>query len=84
MLEHNRGGVRERKIILKLPSRTPSLLQDCAPLPALTAESGLKRIRDNHSHDTRFDCLNIGSFCFTQRPIAVEGPVFIFEAEQGL
>jgi len=41
----HRDGVRKRKIILKLPSRTPSLLQDCASLPALlglTAESGFK------------------------------------------
>ncbi|MGB7948738.1 MAG: hypothetical protein WCH75_13725, partial [Candidatus Binatia bacterium] len=38
--------VVERKNILKLRSRTPSLLQDCASLPpllGLTAESGLKR-----------------------------------------
>jgi len=43
MLEPDRDGGRDRKIILKLPSRTPSLLQDCASLPALpslTAESG--------------------------------------------
>jgi len=42
MLELHRDGVVERKIILKLRSRTPSLLQDCAALPALfglTAES---------------------------------------------
>jgi hypothetical protein len=42
MLELHREGVVERKIILKLHSRTPSLLQDCASLPALfglTAES---------------------------------------------
>jgi hypothetical protein len=44
MLELDRDGVGERKIILKLHSRTPSLLQDCASLAALwglTAESGL-------------------------------------------
>jgi hypothetical protein len=35
MLELHRDGVVERKIILKLRSRTPSLLQDCASLPAL-------------------------------------------------
>jgi len=32
MLELHRDGVIERKIILKLRSRTPSLLQDCASL----------------------------------------------------
>jgi hypothetical protein len=45
MLELDRDGVVERKIILKLRSRTPSRLQDSASLPALlglTAESGLK------------------------------------------
>jgi hypothetical protein len=45
MLGLHRGGVVERKIILKLRSRTPSLLQDCASLPALfglTAESGFR------------------------------------------
>jgi len=44
LLELHRDGVVERKIILKLRSRTPSLLQDCASLPALPslpAESGL-------------------------------------------
>jgi len=43
MLKSHRDSMVERKIILKLPSRTPSLLQDCASLPAvpgLTAESG--------------------------------------------
>jgi hypothetical protein len=35
MHEPHRDGVVERKIILKLRSRTPSLLQDCASLPAL-------------------------------------------------
>jgi hypothetical protein len=35
MLELQRDGVVERKIILQLRSRTPSLLQDCASLPAL-------------------------------------------------
>jgi hypothetical protein len=35
MLKAHRDGVRERKITLKLHSRTPSLLQDCASLPAL-------------------------------------------------
>jgi hypothetical protein len=36
------NDVRERKMTLKLHSRTPSLLQDCTSLPAfgLTAESG--------------------------------------------
>jgi hypothetical protein len=33
MLELHRDGVVERKIILKLRSRVPSLLQDCASLP---------------------------------------------------
>jgi hypothetical protein len=49
MLELDRDGVGERKIILKLRSRTPSRLQDCASLPALlglTAESGLNRLMD--------------------------------------
>jgi len=44
MLEFHRDGVEERKIILKLRCRTPSMLQDCASLPALlvlTAASGL-------------------------------------------
>jgi hypothetical protein len=36
MLELDRDGVGERKIILKLRRRTPSLLQDCASLPALS------------------------------------------------
>jgi hypothetical protein len=43
MLELDRDGVVERRITLQLRSRTPSLLQDCASLPALlglTAESG--------------------------------------------
>jgi len=31
----DRDGMRERKIALKLRSRTPSLLQDYALLPAL-------------------------------------------------
>jgi hypothetical protein len=31
----DRDGMRKRKIILKHRSRTPSLLQDCASLPAL-------------------------------------------------
>jgi hypothetical protein len=47
MLKPHRDGVRERKIILKLHSRTPSLLQDCASLSVqlgLTAESGLNRV----------------------------------------
>ncbi|MGB7947031.1 MAG: hypothetical protein WCH75_05050, partial [Candidatus Binatia bacterium] len=35
MLKPHRDGVRKRKIILKLSSRTPSLLQDCASLSAL-------------------------------------------------
>jgi hypothetical protein len=35
MLELDRDGVGERKIILQHRSRTPSLLQDCASLPAL-------------------------------------------------
>jgi hypothetical protein len=46
MLELHRDGVVERKIILKLRSRTPSLLQDCASLPPLlgfTAESGFNQ-----------------------------------------
>jgi hypothetical protein len=46
MLELDPDGVVERKIILKLRSRTPSRLQDCASLPALwglTAESGLNK-----------------------------------------
>jgi hypothetical protein len=34
MLKPDRDNGRDRKIILKLPSRTPSLLQDCASLPA--------------------------------------------------
>jgi hypothetical protein len=34
MFELHRDGVVERKIILQLRSRTPSLLQDCASLPA--------------------------------------------------
>jgi hypothetical protein len=45
MLKLRRDGVRERKIILKLRSRTPWLLQDCPSLSArlgLTAESGLE------------------------------------------
>jgi hypothetical protein len=44
MLELDRDGVVKRKSILKLGSRTPSLFQDCASLPALlglTAESGM-------------------------------------------
>jgi hypothetical protein len=48
MLELDGDGVAERKIILKLRSRTPSLLQDCASLPAplaLTEESGLNTHR---------------------------------------
>ncbi len=39
----HRHDVRERKMTLKLHSRTPSLLQDSASLPGifgLTAESG--------------------------------------------
>jgi hypothetical protein len=43
MLELDRDGVVERKIILQLRSRTPSRLQECVSLPALlglTAESG--------------------------------------------
>jgi hypothetical protein len=32
MLEPHRDGMRERKINLQLPSRTSSLLQDCASL----------------------------------------------------
>jgi hypothetical protein len=47
MLEVHRYGVLERKIIWKLRSRTPSLLQDCASLPplfGLTAESGCKEL----------------------------------------
>jgi hypothetical protein len=43
MVEHDRNGMGERKIILQLRGRTTSLLQDCAALPALlglTAESG--------------------------------------------
>jgi len=50
MLKPHRYGVRKRKIILKLRSRTPSLLQDCASLPALlglTAESGLNEDEDD-------------------------------------
>jgi hypothetical protein len=46
MLELDRDGVAERKIILKLRGRTPWLLQDCASLPALlslTAKSGFIR-----------------------------------------
>jgi hypothetical protein len=46
MLELHRDGEAERKIILKLRSRTPSPLQDCASLPpllGLTAESGFKK-----------------------------------------
>jgi len=35
MLELHGDGVVERKIVLQLRSRTPSLLQDCASLPAL-------------------------------------------------
>jgi hypothetical protein len=35
MLELDREGVAERKIILKLRSRTPSLFQDRASFPAL-------------------------------------------------
>ncbi|MGB7950889.1 MAG: hypothetical protein WCH75_24690, partial [Candidatus Binatia bacterium] len=35
MLKPDRDGVLERKIALKLRSRTPSLLQDCAFVPAL-------------------------------------------------
>jgi len=35
MLKPDRDGIRDRKIILKLPSRTPPLLQDCASRPAL-------------------------------------------------
>jgi mannose-6-phosphate isomerase-like protein (cupin superfamily) len=45
VLKPYRDGVRERKIILKLQSRTPSLLHDCASLSArlgLTAESRMK------------------------------------------
>jgi hypothetical protein len=34
-LETYRDGVRERKINLKLRSRTPSLLQDCASLSGM-------------------------------------------------
>jgi hypothetical protein len=48
MLELYGDGVVERKIILKLRSRTPSLLQDCASLPpllGLTAASGMKHDR---------------------------------------
>jgi len=48
MLELHRDGVVERKIILKLRSRTPSLLQDCASLPALldlTEESEMNQRR---------------------------------------
>jgi len=46
MLKLRRDGVVERKIISKVRSRTPSLLQDCASLSALlglTAESGIKK-----------------------------------------
>ncbi|MGB7950140.1 MAG: hypothetical protein WCH75_20840, partial [Candidatus Binatia bacterium] len=53
----NRDGVRDRKIILKLSSRTPSLLQDCASLPELTAESGLKQT------DYPREALMYGSIC---------------------
>jgi hypothetical protein len=45
MLKPHRYGLRKREIILKLRSRTPSLLQDCASLYGrlgLTAESGFK------------------------------------------
>jgi hypothetical protein len=35
MLKPDRDGVLERKTALKLRSRTPSLLQDCAFVPAL-------------------------------------------------
>jgi hypothetical protein len=41
MLELDRDGVGERRIILRR-SRTPSLLQDCASLPAL---SGLTAVQ---------------------------------------
>jgi hypothetical protein len=45
MIELHRNGVSGCKIILKLPNRTPSLLQDCASLSgrlALTTESGMR------------------------------------------
>jgi len=42
MLELHRDGMIERKIILKLRSRTPSLLQDCASLPVLLGLSGIR------------------------------------------
>jgi len=48
LLELHRDGVVERTIILKLRSRTPSLLQDCASLLALlglTAQSGMNQRR---------------------------------------
>jgi hypothetical protein len=44
MLKPHHYGVQKRKIILKLHSRTPSLLQDCASLSArlgLTGESAI-------------------------------------------
>jgi hypothetical protein len=34
MFKRRRNDVRERKMTLRLGSRTPSLLQDCASLPA--------------------------------------------------
>src|SRR5262245_43216224 len=39
-VEPHSNDVRERKMTLKFPSRTPSLLQDSTSLPA-TAESGI-------------------------------------------
>jgi len=50
MLKPYRYVVRKRKMILELRSRTPSLLHDCASLPALlglTAESGLNEDEDD-------------------------------------
>jgi hypothetical protein len=51
MLKPYRDGVRERKNTLKLHSPTPSLLQDCASLPALlalTAESGFNPLKSSN------------------------------------
>jgi hypothetical protein len=50
MLELDRDGVVERKIILQLRRRKPPLLQDCASLPALlglTAASGFSSLLDS-------------------------------------
>jgi hypothetical protein len=62
MLERRRDGMRERKINLKLSSRTPSLLQDC---PSLSGTFGF-------NCGIRVQCLELLLECCWKRRIELE------------